>query len=140
MKSFIAIAFSFCSLAAFSADPGAVDTLLSVLPTGTHTGEKCSVTVNVADYPEKSVYVSVTNEHSTIFKIVADASEFYFKAHKKEFIQTDRISIDDTRSSFVERIIRTVLADDKKLYVVVAEEVTVNRERRVEEVECVVNL
>lgn len=140
MKSVLALALSIFSLAAFSAENSAVDSLLSVLPVGIHSGEKCKVNVNVAEYPVRAAFVQLTNDDKNIFKVVSEDSEFYFKEYKKEFIQTEFVTIDDTRSSTVERIIRTVMVDEEQLYVVVEESVTVNRDRRSDIVECVVKI
>lgn len=140
MKSLIAIAFSLLTLTASAHDLGAVDSLLSVLPLGTHKGYGCAVTVSEVEYPVRSAYVRVTNKDTTIFKIIKDGSDFFFTDFRKEFIQTEYVTIDDTRSSSVERIIRTFIVDEKKLYVVVEESVTVNRDRRAEIAECIVTI
>ncbi len=143
MKSLIAAALLLTSLSTFAQEAGSVDSLLSVLPLGTHQGQDdraqdCRVSVTEANFPSKAISVTVENNKSKIFKTITDGSEFLFRAYKQEFIQTDRYYIDATRSAYVERIIRTVKAGDKSLYVIVANETTVNRERFVEMVECVV--
>lgn len=145
MKSLIATALLLASFSTFAAEEGSVDSFLSVLPMGTHTGtddlgRACQVTVSEANFPAKSISVQAENDKLKIFKVINDGSEFLFRAYKKEFIQTDRYYVDATRNSYVERIVRTVLAGDNRLYVVVANEITVNRDRKVELVECVVNL
>ncbi len=121
-----------------------VDSFLSVLPLGTHTGvnelgAKCSVVVSEVNFPEKAISVSVIKGNHRIFKTINEGSEFFFRIGRKEFIQSERYYVDDTRKSYVDRIVRTVLADDQKLFVVVANEITVNRERFVEALECIVN-
>ncbi|MBC7713585.1 MAG: hypothetical protein H7177_09610 [Rhizobacter sp.] len=145
MKALIAAALMIVSVSTFSAETGAVDSLLSVLPIGTYQGQddagnSCNVVVNDVNYPAKVLSITVSNNKSTIFKILNEGSEFLFRAYKKEFIQTDRQYVDSSRNSYVDRIIRTVIAGDNTLYVVVANEITVNRDRTVESVECVVNL
>lgn len=140
MRSLLVLALTFCSFAVFGAERNAVDSLLSVLPVGTHSGEGCSVNVSVADYPVRSVYVNMSKNDHSIFKLVNEDDEFLFREYRKEFIQTDYITIDDTRSSKLERIIRTIIVDQKRLYVVVEEAVTVNRERRSDVIECVVTI
>ncbi len=124
---------------------GSVDSLLSVLPLGTYqgsndAGEACSVSVSESNYPSKSVVIVASNNQNRVFKTVMDGSEFAFRAYKKEFIQSDRYYVDSTRSSYVDRVVRTVSAGDGKLFVVVANEVTINRDLALEAVECVVNL
>ena len=139
MKSLIAIAFSLLTLTASAQDLGAVDSLLSVLPLGVHQGENCSVTVKEVEFPVRSAYVYVKNNDTTIFKIVKDGSEFSLKPHRRIFLQIESVTIDDTRSSEIERTIRTNNSD-KGLYVVVEEAVTVNRDRRSEVAGCDLSL
>ncbi len=142
MKALIAVALMTVSFSTFSNDLGSVDSFLSVLPVGTYTGaddrgNACEVAVSEVNFPAKAISVTVANNKNRIFKIINDGSEFLFRAYKQEFIQTDRQYVDATRNSYIERIVRTVNAGDNRLYVVVANELTVNRERTVEAVECV---
>lgn len=145
MKALIAVALMTVSFSTFGNDLGSVDSFLSVLPEGTYTGaddrgNSCEVAVSEVNFPAKAISVTVSNNKDKIFKIINDGSEFLFRAYKQEFIQTERQYVDATRNSYIERIVRTVNAGDNRLYVVVANELTVNRERTVEAVECVVNL
>jgi len=147
MKNILIISSFICSLSAFGADAnlGSVDSLLSVLPLGSYqgtndSGEGCNVTVSEVNYPSKSVLVIASNAQNRVFKNVMDGSEFVFRAYKKEFIQSDRYYVDSTRTSYVDRVLRTVNADEGKLYVVVANEVTISRDLTIEAVECVVSL
>lgn len=122
-----------------------VDSFLTVLPLGTHNGvnelgASCSVIVSEVNFPEKAISVSVIKGNHRIFKTINEGSEFFYRVGRKEFIQSERFYVDDTRSSYVDRIVRTVLAGDNKLFVVVANEITVNRESFVEALECIVNL
>jgi hypothetical protein len=121
-----------------------VDSFISVLPLGTHLGvnelgARCSVVVSEVNFPEKAINVSVLKGNHKIFKTINEGSEFFFRSGRREFIQSERFYVDDTRTSYVDRIVRTVLAGDNKLFVVVANEITVNRERFVEALECIVN-
>lgn len=145
MKSLIATALLFASFSTYAQEAGSVDSFLSVLPLGVHQGQDersldCTVKVTEANFPAKAISVSIENNKSKIFKTIQDGSEFLFRPYKQEFIQADRYYIDSTRSSYVERIIRTVKAGDKSLYIVVANETTVNRETFVEMVDCIVKL
>ncbi len=145
MKALIAAALMTISFSTFSNDLGSVDSLTSILPVANYTGADdkgnfCEVEVNEVNYPAKAISVTVSNSKNKIFKIINDGSEFLFRSYKQEFIQTERQYVDATRNSYVERIIRTVNAGDNRLYVVVANELTVNRERTVEAVECVIDL
>jgi hypothetical protein len=145
MKSLMIIALALCTFAAFGEErPNRVNQLLSVLPEGTHfgtyEGQDCSANVSVAEYPVRSVFVKLTKGDHSIFKIVNEDSEARFRDHLKEFVQTDYVTVDDTRSVNVERIIRTFINDNNKLYVVVAEAIIVNRERKTDVIECVVTI
>lgn len=144
MKSLIASALMIMSISSFGAELGSVDSFLSVLPLGTYSGKndqgvECSISVREVNYPDKTIVVVGSNAKSKVSKVIKDGSEFLFRAYKQEFIQTDRIYVDASRNSYVDKIVRTVNAGDNRLYVVVANETTVNRDRTVESVECVVN-
>lgn len=144
MKAFIATALMMISLSTFSNEMGSVDSLLSVLPQGTYSGSDdngnaCEVVVAEVNFPAKAISVTASNNKEKIFKVITDGTEFLFKAYKQEFIQVERQYVDATRNSFIERIIRTVNAGDNRLYVVVANEITVNRERTIQAVECIVS-
>jgi sensor c-di-GMP phosphodiesterase-like protein len=144
MKTLIATALMIISISSFGAELGAVDSFLSVLPVGEYSGHDdkgvdCSVSVTEVNFPAKALLVTANNNEHKSFKVIKDGSEFLFRAYKQEFIQTDRYYVDASRNSFVEKIVRTVNAGINRLYVVVARETTVNRERTVEAVECVVN-
>ena len=143
MKSFIAAALMIVSISSFGSELSSVDAFLSVLPLGTHTGKDdngvaCSVSVVEVNYPAKDIAVTAVNAKNKVFKVIKDGSDFFFRAYKEEFIQVDRYYVDASRNSYVEKIVRTVNAGDNRLYVVVANETTINRERTVEKVECVV--
>lgn len=144
MKSAIAILSIVSSFSVFGMEPGSVDALLSVLPLGTHSGvndsgEKCSVMVSEVNFPSKALSISAINANNRVFKKIMDGSEYLFRAYKQEFIQSDRYYVDSTRSAYVDRVIRTVNAGSGKLYVVIANEVTVNRDLAIEAVDCVIN-
>lgn len=145
MKSVIAIALMMASFSTFANNMGSVDSLLSVLPHGTFSGVDdlgvaCSVSVYEVNFPAKAVAVQVNKRNSKILKVISDGSDFRFIAYKKEFVQMDKYFVDSTRTSYVERVVRTVLAGDKQQYVIVSNEIVVNRERTVEAIDCVVNL
>lgn len=145
MKSVLAIALMMASFSTFAAELGSVDSLVSVLPQGTFNGKDdlgvaCTVSVYEVNFPAKAVAVQVNKGNAKIMKVINDGSDFRFVAHKNEFVQTDRYYVDDTRTSYVERIVRTVKAGDKQQYVVVSNEIVVNRDRSVEAIDCVVNL
>lgn len=130
---------------AFSAQVNAVDTFVSILPLGTYSGvnelnSKCSVEVAEVNFPEKAISVTVLKGNHKVFKKIEDSSEYYLRGFNKEFIQSERYYVDATRNSYVDRIVRTVMVSDTQLYVVVANEITVNRERLVESLECIINL
>lgn len=142
MKSLMIIALALCTFAAFGQEerPNRVNQLLSVLPEGTHYGKDCSANVAVAEYPTRSAFVTLTKGEHSIFKIVNEDSEALFRAYRKEFIQTDYVDVDDTRAVKIERIIRTLINDKNKMYVVVEEAIIVNRDRKSDVIECVVTI
>lgn len=144
MKTLIAAALMIVSISSFGSELGSVDSFLSVLPVGHYDGRddkgvECSVSVTEVNFPAKALLITATNDSGKSFKMIKDGSEFLFRGYKQEFIQTDRYYVDASRQSFVEKIVRTVNAGINRLYVVVARETTINRERTVEAVECVVN-
>lgn len=144
MKTLIAAALMIVSISSFGSELGSVDSFLSVLPVGHYSGRDdkgvdCSVTVSEVNFPAKALLITATNDTGNSFKVIKDGSEFLFRAYKQEFIQTDRYYVDASRQSYVEKIVRTVNAGINRLYVVVARETTINRERTVEAIECVVN-
>lgn len=145
MKTIFALMITALSFSSFGLEMGAVDSLLSVLPLGEYSGandlgEACSVLVKEVNYPEKSISVTVSNKQTNIFRIVNDGEEFRFRAYKQEFIQTKRQYIDASRNSYQDKIIRTVGANDNKLYVVVANDLMVNGTYSSEAMECVIGL
>jgi hypothetical protein len=144
MKSLIGTLFLITTFSAFGSDLGAVDSMLSILPIGTHigqtdAGDRCSVVVNEVNFPDKVISITAIDNKNKVFKIIADGSDFLFRAHKSEFIQTDRFYVNANRNSYVERVIRTFRTGHNRLYVAVAHETTVNREVSTESVECVVS-
>ena len=144
MKSLIAAALMIVSISSHANELGSVDSFLSVLPVGEYKGHDdkgaaCAITVNEVNFPEKAISVTAVNDKNKVYKVIKDGSEFLFRAYKQEFIQVNRYYVDASRNSYVERIVRTVNAGDNRLYVVVAIETTVNRDRTVEAVECIVN-
>lgn len=144
MKSLIAAALLIVSISSHASELGSVDSFLSVLPVGTYKGTddkgaECTIAVNEVNFPEKAISVTAVNAKNKVYKVIKDGSEFLFRAYKQEFIQVNRYYVDASRNSYVERIVRTVNAGDNRLYVVVAIETTVNRDRTDEAVECVVN-
>lgn len=144
MKTLIAAALMIISISSFGNELGSVDSFLSVLPVGEYSGRDdkgidCTVSVNEVNFPAKALLVTASNDKYKSFKVIKDGSEFLFRAYKQEFIQADRYYVDASRNSFVEKIVRTVNAGVNRLYIVVARETTINRDRTVEAVECVVN-
>jgi len=141
MKNLLVITLTLCAFAAFGEErPNRVNQILSILPEGIHYGLNCSAKVTVAEYPVRSAFINLSKDNHSIFKIVTEDSDATFREYKKEFIQIEFATIDDTRSSMLERTIRTVMVDNSKIYVVVEEAITVNRDRRSDAIECVVEI
>lgn len=147
MKVLLALVLS---LGAFAINAGeleatATEKLTSYLPSGYYLGrndqnEFCSVTVSEVNYPKKDVQVRVVAGAVDLTKLVEENSEFGYKDHKKEFIQTERSLVGVEVYNYVERIIRTVDAGEGKLYVLVSYSVVINRSSNTDVAECVINL
>lgn len=140
----LALATSVMSSSAF-AITGAVDSFLGILPLGTYQGQdddgkKCEVGVYKLDSHERAIAIVATDWEIEAVKTLTDDSEFYLKDYKKEFIRTEKLKISTDGSNYKENVIRTVIAGDRKLYVVVSNSIILNRKRISQTVECVVNL
>lgn len=145
MKSLIAAVLMMVSVSTFANERSSVDSFLSVLPVGQYEGKDdrgalCSVAVTEVNFPEKAILITGENAKNKVTKMVKEGSEFFFKAFKKEFIQTDRYYVDASRNAYFEKIVRTVNAGENLLYTVVAIETNISGNRSTEKVECVVNL
>lgn len=146
MKILLALVLSLglFSASADEAIPTATEKLASYLPVGyysgkTDLGEKCNVFVTEVNYPKKDIQVRVISGDIDLTKLVAENSEFGYKDYKKEFVQTERSLIGVDVYNYVERILRTTIAGDNKLYVVVSYSVVINRSRDNQVAECVIN-
>jgi len=145
MKRLLALVLSFISLSTFAAGSGAVEKFITFLPLGTYDGatdknEKCHVVVEEVNFPKKDIQVTISNTNREIKKLIEENSQFGFKDYKREFVQTERKFLGDDEYNYVERIVRTVSAGDKKQYVVVSYSVAVNTKTNTEIAECVVDL
>lgn len=145
MKTLIAAALMMVSVSTFANERSSVDSFLSVLPVGQYAGKddqgvECSVAVNEVNFPAKAILVTGENAKNKVTKVVKEGSEFFFRAYKKEFIQTDRYYVDASRNAYFEKIVRTLNAGENLLYVVTAIETNINGNRSTEKVECVVSL
>ncbi len=144
MKTLIAAALMVMSFSTLAEPKGSsVDSFLSVLPLGHYlgvddNGADCSMTVSEVNFPKKAISITGENSKHRVSKMVAEGSEFLLRAHRKEFIQTNRYSA--TKNSYYEKIVRTLTAGDNRLYVVTAIETSINGRFSSEKVECVVNL
>jgi len=128
---------------AFSSELTASEKLTSYLPVGEYSGQTdsnqpCLVSVSEVNYPKKDIQVRVVEGETDLTKLVEENSEYSYKDFKKEFLQTDRSLIGIEESNYVERIIRTVAAQDNKLYVVVSYSLIINRERETQTAECII--
>lgn len=145
MKTLIIAALMMVSVSTFAGERSSVDSFLSVLPVGQYQGRddsgvECKISVNEVNFPKKAILITGESSKNKVTKMVKEGSEFFFKAYKKEFIQADRYYADASRSSYFEKIVRTVNAGDNLLYVVTALETNLNGSRTTEKVECVVSL
>lgn len=147
MKILLALVLSLSAVCAFAADLDvkATEKFTSYLPLGYYhgkndQGEACMVYVAEVNYPKKDLQVRVVTESSDLTKLIEENSLFGYKDYKKEFVQTERSLIGADVYNYVERVVRTTIADTKKLYVVVGYSVVVNRSRDEEVAECIVDL
>lgn len=142
MKILLVLALSLVTSNSFA---GAVETFTSFIPVGAYVGNNedvgtCFVTVDEVNFPKKDIQVTVLVGNLGLKKLIESDSSYAHKDYKKEFIQTERKLVSADESNYVERIIRTVSAGDKKQYVVVSYSTVVNRERHTETAECVIDL
>jgi hypothetical protein len=143
MKSVLSIlAALIVSNAAFAG--GAVGALRSILKPGIYNGTNdagdCSIIVNEVNFPRLAYNVTAKDSEGEFSKLVDDDSIFAFRPWKREFIQSDRIYIDSDQINYQEKILRTFGFAEGKLYVVVAESTSVDREFQVAKVECEISL
>ena len=145
MKILLALAICLTSFGSFAANTTAVDKLTAYLPIGSYSGKTdqgvaCLVFVSEVNYPDNDIQVRVIEGSHDLTKLVAAGSEFSYKDFKKEFIQTERTLINDDDTTYVERIIRTVSAGNKRQYVVVAFNTVINTQSDNQVAECIINL
>lgn len=145
MKSLISAALMIMSFSTFSTEVSSVDTLLSILPLGNHSGinaknEKCVVSVSETNYPSKALVVEIISPTKKIFKVINEGSYFKFNSDLKEYVQQTRHYVDETRSSFVERTISTMGIGNLLVDVEIIHEVVISRERSIQAGFCTVML
>lgn len=142
MKFLLVLALSLVASNSFA---GAVEKFTSFVPVGAYIGSNenvgtCFVTVDEVNFPKKDIQVTVLVGNLELKKLIESGSHYGYKDFKKEFVQTERSLVSADESNYVERIIRTVSAGDKKQYVVVSYSTVVNRETHTETAECVIDL
>lgn len=147
MKSILALVLLMTTVFAYTAqasDAPAASALLSILPVGQYygvndEGVNCSIIVNEGNFPDKVISVTAIDDKLKVFKIINENVDFLFRAHKAEFIQSERHYVSSDRTAYVDNILRTINADNRRLYVVVSQVRTVNRDVTNHTVECVIN-
>lgn len=116
------------------------------LKLGTHQGYNtqgsCKVAVEFsAITPMRILKISVTDKKGTTSKEVIDYSDYKIDSDRFEFIQTERTYTSHDLVNYKENIIRTILTEENKLYVVVSNEVIRNTETTFQSVsECIIAL
>lgn len=148
MKILLALVLSLGAITAIANEKAvtAPEKLTSYLPLGyysghTDKGESCDVFVTEVNYPKKDIQVMVAvGPTLDLSKLVEEESEFTYKDHKKEFVQTDRNLIGSDVYNYVERVLRTTIAGDHKMYVVVSYSTVINRSRDTMIAECVIDV
>lgn len=141
----LSLVFSLSTAFANQKEPSASQKFLSYLPEGLHkgisdTGIDCTVVVAEVNFPKRDVLVKVREGELELSKLISEHSDFAYKDHKREFIQTDRSFIGAGSANFVERIVRTVKAREYSQYIVISYAVNLNRQRDVKTAECIINL
>jgi hypothetical protein len=145
MKSIIAAVLMVISYSIHSTEASSVETLLSVLPLGNHSGinaknEKCLVSVSETNYPTKTLVVEIISPTKKIFKVINEGSFFKFNSERKEYVQQTRHYVDETRSSFVERTISIMGVGNIMVDVEIIHEVVISRERSIQAGFCTVKI
>lgn len=133
------------SFTTFSAEVNSVDSFLSILPLGEHSGknhrgENCLVQVLETNYPSKSLLVEVKAPRKKLFKMIKEGSLFSYSFEAKEFSQGSRHYVDETRSVYVDKTITLKGTAGLFLDVVITNETLINRERLVETAGCILSL
>ena len=142
MKTLI-VALMMISGSAHAFEKSSVDSFLSILPIGQYFGTddhgaECSVKVSEVNYPDKAILITGTNLNNKVSKMVEEGSVFLLKAYKKEFIQTNRYYLDNSKNTYYEKIVRTINAGENLLYVVTALETNLNGRLKIDKIECIV--
>ncbi|MFA6238251.1 MAG: hypothetical protein WC635_13035 [Bacteriovorax sp.] len=148
MKILLALVLSLGAITAQASEKAATapEKLTSYLPVGYYSGhndqgKSCDVFVTEVNYPKKDIQVTVAvGPTLDLAKLVEEGSEFSYKDHKKEFVQTERNLIGSDVYNYVERILRTTIVDNHKLYVVVSYSTVINRSRDTQTAECIIDV
>ena len=144
MKSMFVAVLILISASAFAVEKGPVDSFISVLPLGQYNGideggDRCSVIVSEVNYPDKAILITGANLKNKVSKMIEEGSAFLLRAYRKEFLQTNRYYVKNSKNSYYEKTVRTIEAGDNLLYVVTALETNMNGRLKVEKVECIIN-
>ena len=145
MKTILIAALMLISASVYAVEKGPIDYFLSVLPLGQYigfdeSGNQCSVEVNEVNYPEKTILITGINLKNKVSKMIEKDSAFLLRAFRKEFIQTNRYYLANSKNSYYEKTVRTINAGEKLLYIVTALETNLNGKLQIDKVECKVTI
>lgn len=145
MKILLAFLVSLTSINIFAHDEIlAVDKFTSYLPIGVYVGtndkkEACEVSVSEINFPQRDILVKVSVLDKTLTKLIEEKSIFKFRDYKREFIQTDTKKFGADSVNYVERIVRTVRAENDKQYIVVSYSIVTNTTSETDVLDCIVD-
>lgn len=120
-------------------DLNAVEAFQMIIKPGIYYGkndlnESCYASI---EKDGADLIVTVLTDTSFASKVIFSRDEYAFRIHRNEFLQIERNYIDD--QSYIEKVVRTLTAGDRKLYIVASEQAVYGRESLSTQAECVVN-
>ncbi|MBP9680717.1 MAG: hypothetical protein KBD76_04890 [Bacteriovorax sp.] len=122
----------------------AVDKFTTYLPIGAYVGtndegEACEVSVSEINFPQRDILVKISALDKTLTKLIEEKSIFKFRDYKREFIQTDTKKFGADSVNYVERIVRTVRAENDKQYIAVSYSIVTNTTSETDVLDCIVD-
>ena len=122
---------------AFAAD--AVGQFKTILNVGTYSGinEKgaCFVEVKEVNFPNTALNIKITDNDSSLSKLLNDNAVYAIKTNERIFYQSDRTLVDNS-GDFLERFLRTNSTPDGLLHIEIGESTVVEEDYQFTSVEC----
>ena len=142
MKSIILLVAMAMSSSAFSVEANSVDTFLSILPLGVHTGKNfnsnnCSVNIVETDFPSHSIAVEITTPRKKLFKLIKEGCLYSFSEADGYYSQATRHYVDETRSAYVDRMVSLRKKADQSVEVIIVNENIIGRDHLIESANCI---